>query len=99
MKKERFERFREEGEKRRQELPYKDRRVYIFYEITRNSVKYVIRDEGKGFNYKAIPDPKDPENLFKVSGRGILLIMNFMSEVFWNERGNEITMIRYKKRK
>ncbi len=99
LKKERFELFREEGEKRRDIEPYKDRRVYISYEISRNSVKYMFRDEGKGFDHSKIPDPKDPENLFKVSGRGILLIMNFMDEVFWNDRGNEITMVRYRKRK
>ncbi|MGK5095352.1 response regulator [Deltaproteobacteria bacterium TL4] len=98
LKKEKFERFRQEGERRREIEPYKSRRVYIYYEMTRNSVKYIIRDEGQGFDHNMIPDPKDPENLFKVSGRGILLIMNFMDEVFWNERGNEITMVRYKKR-
>ncbi|MBF0352511.1 MAG: response regulator [SAR324 cluster bacterium] len=98
LKKEKFEKFRQEGERRRVEEQYKARKVYIHTEITRNSVKYVIRDDGRGFDYSSIPDPKDPENLFKVSGRGILLIMNFMDEVFWNERGNEITMVRYKKR-
>lgn len=99
LKKERFELFREEGYIRRDIEPYKNRKVGIHYEITKNSVKYTFRDEGKGFDHTKIPDPKDPENLFKVSGRGILLIMNFMDEVFWNDRGNEISMVRYKKRK
>jgi len=27
------------------------------------------------------------------------MIMNFMDEVFWNDKGNEITMVRYRKRK
>ncbi|MBF0289647.1 MAG: response regulator [SAR324 cluster bacterium] len=91
--------FQEEAELRRNTEPYQGRKVYIAYEITQNSVKYVIRDEGTGFDHTKIPDPKDPENLFKVSGRGILLIMNFLDEVFWNERGNEITMVKYRKRK
>lgn len=99
LKNDKFEKFREEGERRRKIDPYLMRRVHITYEISRNSVKFMIRDEGRGFDYTKIPDPKDPENLFKVSGRGILLIMNFMDEVFWNERGNEITMVRYKKRR
>lgn len=98
LKKERFERFREEGETRRAVEPYADRKVYISYKINSHSVKYIIRDEGKGFDHNNIPDPRNPQNLFKVSGRGILLIMNFMDEVFWNERGNEITMIRYRRR-
>ena len=28
-----------------------------------------------------------------------MLIHNFMDEVLWNERGNEITFIRYRKRR
>ena len=90
--------FQEEGVRRRQSKPYRDRKVYLFYEITQNSVKYVVRDEGKGFAHEKILDPRDPDNLFKLNGRGMLLTMNFMDEVFWNERGNEITMVRYRKR-
>lgn len=97
LKQERFDLFREEAERRRNLEPYRHRRVLIHYELSRNSVKYVIRDEGKGFDYSSLPDPTLPENLFKESGRGILMIMSFMDEVFWNSRGNEITMIRYKK--
>lgn len=98
LKQERYPLFVEEGERRRQIKPYKDRKVNIFYEITQNSVKYVIRDEGRGFTHQNILELKDPDNLFKIHGRGFLLIMNFMDEVFWNERGNEITMVRYRKR-
>ncbi len=79
--------------------PYQNRRVVIQYNISRNSVKYIIRDEGKGFEHSEIPDPIDPQNLFQLQGRGILRIALFMDEMFWNEKGNEITMIRYKKRK
>ena len=98
LKNNRYALFHEEGKRRREIKPYQERKVYIYYEITQNSVKYVLRDEGKGFAHNKMLDPKDPDNLFKINGRGILLIMNFMDEVFWNERGNEITMVRYRKR-
>jgi len=62
-------------------------------------VKYIIRDEGKGFAHQNLPDAADPENLFQNAGRGLVLIHNFMDEVLWNERGNEITFIRYRKRR
>ena len=42
----------------------------------------------------AIPDPLDPKNLFKTSGRGVLFIYNIMDEVQYNERGNRLTMIK-----
>ena len=79
--------------------PYQNRRVLIQHAVSRNSFKYIIRDEGKGFEHTEIPDPTDPQNLFQLQGRGLLMISLFMDEMFWNERGNEITMIRYKKRK
>ena len=41
-----------------------------------------------------LPDPTDPANIEKVSGRGLLLIRTFMDEVHHNKTGNEITMIK-----
>ncbi len=40
-----------------------------------------VRDEGQGFDPKAIADPLAPENLLKASGRGIFLIRSFMDDV------------------
>jgi anti-sigma regulatory factor (Ser/Thr protein kinase) len=42
-----------------------------------------------------MPDPTDPQNLAKVSGRGLLLIRTFMDVVSHNPTGNEITMVKY----
>jgi len=94
-----FEAFHAAARLQSEQEPYRDRKVVIQYEVTRNSVKYVIRDEGKGFAHQNLPDPSNPENLFQNAGRGLVLITNFMDEVFWNERGNEITLIRYRKRR
>jgi CheY-like chemotaxis protein len=84
---------------RREEDPYRNRRVLLSFEISRNAAKYVIRDEGKGFDVQAELGSQEPEDIFQNTGKGLLLITNFMHEVFWNDRGNEITMIRYRKRK
>ncbi|MDR0703541.1 MAG: ATP-binding protein [Planctomycetaceae bacterium] len=47
-----------------------------------------IEDEGAGFDPNAIPDPTDSEHILVASGRGVLLIKNFVSHIQWNERGN-----------
>ncbi|MDR1270362.1 MAG: ATP-binding protein [Planctomycetaceae bacterium] len=47
-----------------------------------------IEDEGSGFNPNTIPDPTDPEHIMIASGRGVLLIKNFVSRIQWNEKGN-----------
>jgi anti-sigma regulatory factor (Ser/Thr protein kinase) len=59
---------------------------------------YVIRDEGKGFDHDYEAGNQEIEEIFQNTGKGLLLITNFMHEVYWNERGNEITMVRYRKR-
>ena len=43
---------------------------------------------------KKLPDPTDPENLEKVSGRGLLLMRTFMDEVSFNSTGNQVTMVK-----
>jgi anti-sigma regulatory factor (Ser/Thr protein kinase) len=82
------------AKQRRTEKPYCDRHVYVQAKDTPEDSTYVIRDEGPGFDVKTLPDPLDPENLDKVSGRGLLLIRTFMDEVRHNDRGNEITLIK-----
>jgi CheY-like chemotaxis protein/anti-sigma regulatory factor (Ser/Thr protein kinase) len=91
--------FYETAGKKREIDPYKNRKVIVHYDINRNSVKYIVRDEGRGFAHTKLFDSEDPGNLPRIKGRGLVMIMNFMDEVFWNDRGNEITMVRYRKRK
>ena len=68
--------------------------VRITAELSSKEARFTVEDEGDGFNVQEIPDPRDPANLFKTSGRGVLLIYNIMDEVQYNERGNRLTMIK-----
>lgn len=79
---------------RRTRAPYADRRVTVTSRLTPQEVAFTIRDEGGGFDPNILPDPTDPANLGKVSGRGLLLIQTFMDRVEHNSRGNEITMVK-----
>jgi CheY-like chemotaxis protein/anti-sigma regulatory factor (Ser/Thr protein kinase) len=81
------------GAERRQQVPYRDRRVYVTARVTPAEAVFVLRDEGPGFDPTRLPDPCDPDNLGQVSGRGLLLVRTFMTEVRHNARGNEITLI------
>jgi CheY-like chemotaxis protein len=82
------------AEERRRQSPYQDRRVEVEVRIARERAEFVIRDQGRGFNPATLPDPTDPANLDRVTGRGILLMRSFMDEVFFNAKGNEVTMIK-----
>lgn len=68
--------------------------VRITAELSTEEACFTIEDEGEGFKIGELPDPRDPSNLFKTSGRGVLLIHNIMDEVQYNERGNRLTMIK-----
>jgi len=66
----------------------------ITAEVSPKEARFTIEDEGEGFNVAEIPDPTNVENLFKTSGRGVLIIHNIMDEVRYNERGNRLEMIK-----
>lgn len=74
--------------------PFRNRHVYLKAELTRGNATFTVRDEGPGFDSANLPDPTAPENVARVNGRGLFLIRTFMDEVRFNERGNEITMIK-----
>jgi serine/threonine-protein kinase RsbW len=68
--------------------------VRISAELSADEARFTVEDEGEGFNVADVPDPCDAENLFKTSGRGVLLIYNIMDEVQYNARGNRLTMVK-----
>ncbi|HWN07956.1 MAG TPA: ATP-binding protein [Pyrinomonadaceae bacterium] len=68
--------------------------VRVGAELTPTEASFTIEDEGEGFDVQTIPDPRDPANLFKSSGRGVLLIYNIMDEVEYNAQGNRVKMVK-----
>jgi CheY-like chemotaxis protein/anti-sigma regulatory factor (Ser/Thr protein kinase) len=79
-------------EQRRGEDPYQSRRVRIVTKESPTQIEFKIHDEGSGFDPSGLPDPTNPENLLKLSGRGILLIRTFMDEVEFEDGGRCIVM-------
>ncbi|HZN34134.1 MAG TPA: response regulator [Pirellulaceae bacterium] len=74
--------------------PFAGRVLTVTVSVTPTSGRFTIRDQGPGFDPRKLPDPTDPENIEKVSGRGLLLMRTFMDEVVFNESGNQVTMIK-----
>lgn len=76
------------------ELPYRERRIYVTSRFSPTEVRFVIRDDGQGFDPARLADPTDPEFLERLSGRGVFLMHAFMDEVSFNETGNEVTLLK-----
>jgi serine/threonine-protein kinase RsbW len=55
-------------------------------------VVITVRDEGRGFDNSAVPDPTFQENLIFTHGRGIYLMKTLMDDVLFEEGGAVVTM-------
>ena len=51
-----------------------------------------IIDEGGGFDYNNVPDPTLPENLEKLSGRGVFLMRQLADEVVFEQNGSIVRL-------
>jgi serine/threonine-protein kinase RsbW len=55
--------------------------VKIYVEVENSTLTIRIKDEGIGFDPSLVPDPTNPENLLKDSGRGLYLMRVYMDEM------------------
>ncbi len=69
--------------------------VIVNYTLGDYCIRITVEDEGRGFDLDAIPDPTAEENLESDHGRGILLMRVYMDEVKYNEKGNQVTLVKY----
>lgn len=76
------------------EQPYRDRRILFEAKLDANQSRFVVSDEGSGFDTSIIPDPSDPHVLECEGGRGLVLMRTFMDELEFNDKGNSVTMVK-----
>ncbi len=82
-------------ETRKTTAPYKDRRVYVEATASKDEIRVVVRDQGKGFNTADLPSRDDSQVLDTETGRGLVLMRSFTDELKFNEEGNEVTLVKY----
>ncbi len=70
------------------------KQIVVRYHISPARVLIMVRDEGPGFDLQAVPDPTADENLERPNGRGIMLMHAYMTSIHFNERGNEVWMLK-----
>ncbi|NUN07621.1 MAG: ATP-binding protein [Ignavibacteriaceae bacterium] len=63
----------------------KSKKVRISAKPESGNLFIIVKDEGKGFDPAAIPDPTAPENLLKDSGRGLYLMRIYSDELSYNQ--------------
>lgn len=73
----------------------KSKVVKITMVLSEAMIKFVIEDQGVGFNFENLPDPTSPENLDKINGRGIFLMKHLCDEVSFSEMGKRVELCFY----
>lgn len=67
-----------------------DKFVKIGFEADDKQMIFSIADEGQGFNHATIPDPTDPANLDKISGRGVFLMASLSDSIRFEDNGSKV---------
>jgi serine/threonine-protein kinase RsbW len=73
----------------------KSKNVLLSLSLEESLIKFVVKDEGIGFDYSHLPDPTSPENLEKPGGRGIFLMKHLSDEVRFKDDGRVVELSFY----
>lgn len=79
----------------RKELPQnKNKKITVLYSLNSRRVMYLVRDQGDGFDHEKVRD-SFKVNLDQFHGRGIKISTACFDILKYNEKGNEVRMIKY----
>jgi anti-sigma regulatory factor (Ser/Thr protein kinase) len=73
---------------------YGSRVIEVFYRLWPGGVEFTIRDQGKGFDWRSVMDAIYADGIVRHSGRGIILASYFVDEIAYNEKGNEVRIVK-----
>lgn len=66
--------------------------VRILFRWDEDNLELVVTDQGKGFNFRNIPDPTAPGNVEKVNGRGVFLMEKLSDKISFIENGRKVSL-------
>ena len=73
----------------------KKKNVDLSVQFEEEQIKFIVQDEGNGFNFSDLPDPTAPENLERTGGRGIFLMKHLADEVNFANDGQRVELTFY----
>ncbi|MCX7024808.1 MAG: ATP-binding protein [Spirochaetes bacterium] len=90
------QRYFEFLQQRRLEPAYRDRRVFVEYSVSAARATYRVTDEGKGFDHHGfLLESGEPDPGMLEHGRGLFMAMNAFDRVVFNDKGNQVTLVKY----
>ena len=73
----------------------KAKNVDLSLRLDDEQIRFVIQDEGNGFDFSNLPDPTAPENLERTRGRGIFLMKHLADELNFKNNGQRVELTFY----
>lgn len=64
--------------------------VHISFKWDTLKLQLEVIDQGKGFNFKSVPDPTEPGNVEKINGRGVFLMEKLSDDLIFKENGSKV---------
>jgi anti-sigma regulatory factor (Ser/Thr protein kinase) len=71
------------------------KKVQMAYKAGADMMVLTIKDEGEGFAVDDLKNPLEGENWRRERGRGIFIVRAYMDEVYFNKKGNMVTVVLY----
>jgi serine/threonine-protein kinase RsbW len=69
-----------------------DKQIEVTFKVKDDTLYFTVKDQGPGFDPSTLPDPTDPKNIEKPTGRGIFLMKHLCDKVTFEENGTKVIM-------
>ena len=69
-----------------------NKNIEVTFKVKDNRIFFIIKDEGSGFDHTTLPDPTDPKNIEKPTGRGIFLMKHLADNVAFEDKGTKVIL-------
>jgi CheY-like chemotaxis protein len=83
-------------QERCRERHIRDRRILVVVDVTAQEARFVIRDEGRGFNAMFAMAEEPSDRIKRPRHRGMTLIRSLMDDVRYNKAGNELVLRKWR---
>lgn len=69
------------------------KQVHFEWETHNDYTKYVIRDEGPGFDVEELNKVLKSQDEYSLHGRGIRMARHLSKEIYYNKKGNQVSLV------
>lgn len=66
------------------------KKVDVEFKAGEQGITFLVHDQGEGFDFNTLPDPTNPENIEKPSGRGVFLMRHLADKVEFSDEGRTV---------